>query len=194
MPARTVTPIAGISLIALAGCAFSGVTVSRVDYANQYEPLEIAAAGGGDRQMKVVVSGNPFDAPMPEVEQSVIASMQGRTFGIPVNFSANPENPDPSRPYRVVVAFNPDGVRDPAQLCATGDSLTSSTPGSGTTTLMGAFCSSDSYLSHAVARADAVEGPGSEKLDDMVAQLTLALFPSENPNQQVDGDSGNRPN
>lgn len=183
-----------IGVVTLSACAQSGVVVSRVDYAFQYEPAEVSAAGGGDRQMKVTVLGNPFDAPEADVEASVINSMQGRTFGVPVNFSASPENPDPSRSYRVVVAFNPDGIRDPGQLCATSGSVASTNSRNGTTTLMGAFCSADSYLSHAVARADAVAGPGSEKLDGLVAQLTLALFPGENPNRQVEGDTGVRPN
>lgn len=183
-----------IGVLVLGACAQSGVVVSRVDYAFQYEPAEISAAGGGDRQLKVSVLGNPFDASAEAVEASVIKSMQGRTFGIPVNFSANPENPDPSRAYHVVVAFNPEGVLAPGELCAAGDDLTFVNPAPETTTLMGAFCSSDSYLSHAIARTDAVAGPGSEQLDGLVAQLTLALFPSDNPNRQVEGDTGVRPN
>lgn len=186
--------LALVGVFVLGACAQSGVVVSRVDYAFQYEPAEVAAAGGGDRQMKVSVLGNPFDAPSQDVEASVIDSMQGRTFGVPVNFSANPNNPDPSRSYRVVVAFNPEGVRDPGQLCETDDDLATGSSDTGTTTLMGAFCSSDSYLSHAIARADAVGGPDSEKLDGLVAQLTLALFPDENPHRKVDGDTGVFPN
>lgn len=186
--------LALVGVLVLGACAQSGVVVSRVDYAFQYEPAEISAAGGGDRQMKVSVLGNPFGAPAEAVEASVIESMQGRTFGIPVNFSANPENPDPSRAYHVVLAFNPKGIRTPGELCKAGEGMTFVNPDPETTTLMGAFCSSHSYLSHAIARADAVAGPGSEQLDGLVAQLTLALFPSDNPNRQDEGDTGVRPN
>lgn len=183
-------PIAIAGLATLAACAQFGVTVSRVDYANQYEPLEVSAAGGGDRQLKVVVLGNPFDVPQVELDNAVISSMQGRTFGVPVNFAAAPTNTDPSRNYRVVVAFNPDGLRDPGQLCKAGTDLGSTTSNGGVLTLMGAFCSTDSYLSHAMARSSDVDGIRSEKLDALVAQLTLALFPNENPNRQTDGDNG----
>lgn len=181
------TPLAFGALVALTACAQLGVTVTRVDYATQYEPLEASAAGGGDRQMKVSVLGNPFDAPHATLEASVIASMQGSTAGVPINFAANPENPDPSRPFHVVVAFNPETVRDPAKLCGAGADAATAAPTGGTVTLMGAFCTSDTYLSHAIARADAVEGPASEKLESMVIQLTLSLFPDENPHRQTDG-------
>jgi len=186
-------PFAVAVLATLVACAQYGVTVSRIDYAYQYEPLEITAAGGGDRQLKVVVLGNPFDAPQAELETSVINSMQRRTFGIPVNFAAEPTNTDPNRDYRVVVAFNPEGIRDPGKLCSVGTDLNSTTSNGGVLTLMGAFCSTDSYLSHAIARASDVEGVNSEKLDGLVAQLTLSLFPDENPNRQVDGDTGSLP-
>ena len=41
-------PLTAIALAALTAC--TGVTVSRVDHAVQYNPLEASAAGGGDRQ------------------------------------------------------------------------------------------------------------------------------------------------
>lgn len=185
MPLKSTLAVGG--LLTLTACAQFGITVTRVDYANQYEPAEASAAGGGDHQMKVTVLGNPFDAPHAALEAAVIDSMQGSSSGIPINFAANPENPDPSRSFHVVVAFNPETIRDPAKLCATGEDVALAEPAAGTVTLMGAFCSSDSYLSHAIARASDIEGPASEKLDAMVIQLTLALFPDENPHRRPDG-------
>jgi hypothetical protein len=58
----------------------------------------------------------------------------------------------------------------------------------GTLTLMGALCSSDIYLSHAIARAGGIDGVNSDTLDSLVAQLTISLFPDENPNRQTDGE------
>lgn len=171
---------------ALAACAQAGVMVSRVDYAYQYEPLEISAAGN----LPVTVLGNPFDAPQAELERSIVDSMQGRTFGVPVNFSVASGERDPDQRFHVVVAFAPSSGGDPGALCKGGNAVQTAGAGSSTTTLMGAFCSNDSYLSHAIARRGGVEGPGSEQLDSLVAQLTLSLFPDENPNRQVDGDTG----
>jgi len=179
-----------VALGALAACAQFGVTVTRVDYAHQYAPLEVSAAGGGDRQLKVVVMGNPFGVPQDDLERAMIKSMQGRTFGVPVNFATAPTNTDPSRDFRVVVAFNPDGVRDPGKLCEAESDLASVANNAGVVTLMGAFCSTDSYLSHAIARASDVDGINSEKFDSLVAQLTLSLFPDENPHRKADGDTG----
>lgn len=170
---------------ALAAC--TGVTVSRVDHANQYNPFEAAAAGGGDRQMRVVVLGNPFDTPQAELEGAVIAAMQDTNFGVPLNFALDPANPDTSRPFRVVMAFNPDGLRDPGKLCEATDVKTAS-PTDGRVTLMAAFCSKESYLSHAIARAGDVGGTGSKTFGDMIFQLTASLFPSRNPNDQSAGE------
>lgn len=183
-------PLLLAGLAALAACVQFGVTVSRVDYAHQYEPLEVSAAGGGERQLKIVVMGNPFGVPQSELERAVVKSMQGRTFGVPVNFAISPTNTDPSRDFRVVVAFNPEGVRDPGKLCAAESNLPSTESEKGILTLMGAFCSTDSYLSHAVARAQDVGGINSEIFDSLVAQLTLSLFPDENPHRRFDGDTG----
>ncbi len=184
LDARIGLALAGLGI--LAACAQSGVLVSRVDYANQYEPLEISAAGN----LPVTVIGNPFDAPQADVQRSVVESMQGRTFGVPVNFSVAPNERDPDQRFHVVVAFTNVSGGDPAALCKSGDSFESNATGGGVTTLMGAFCSNDSYLSHAIARRGGVDGPRSELLDSLVAQLTLSLFPDENPNRQVDSDAG----
>lgn len=179
-------PLTAAALAALTAC--SGVTVSRVDHATQYSPLEASAAGGGERQMRLVVLGNPFDTPQAQFESAVIAAMQSTAFGVPINFAADPENPDPSRPYRVVLAFNPEGINDPGKLCEAGDGVTTaSTPG-GDVTVMGAFCSTNSYLSHAIARAGEVGGPGSETFADMIFQLKTSMFPSRNPHDQSAGD------
>ncbi|MBT4905535.1 MAG: hypothetical protein HOK98_02175 [Rhodospirillaceae bacterium] len=179
-------PLTAIALAALTAC--TGVTVSRVDHAFQYDPFDASAAGGGDRQMQVVVLGNPFDIPHGQLEKAVIDSMQASSFPIPINFAINPENPDPSRPYRVVLAFNPDAMRDPGELCAVGDDLKTTASADGRLTLMGAFCSTDTYVSHGIARASDVGGAGSKTFDDMIFQLTASLFPGRSPHDQSGGE------
>ncbi|MBT4770968.1 MAG: hypothetical protein HOL07_12910 [Rhodospirillaceae bacterium] len=180
-------PLSAVALAALTAC--TGVTVSLVDHANQYDPQQASAAGGGDRQMQVVVIGNPFDMPQSALEKAVIDAMQSSAFGVPINFAINPENPDPSRPYRVVFAFNPEGIRDPGKLCESTDGLKTAAVADGKVTLMGAFCSTDSYLSHGIARASDVAGTGSETFGHMIFQLTTSLFPGRNPNDQSAGDT-----
>lgn len=175
-----------LAATALAAC--TGVTVSRVDHAVQYDALEAGAAGGGDRQMQVVVLGNPFDTPQAQLNRSVIAAMQQSSFAVPINFALDPANPDPGRPYRVVMAFNPAALRDPGKLCAADEGLETGKSGDGNITLMAAFCSTDSYLSHGIARAGEVGGAGSETFDEMIFQLTASLFPGRNPHDQSAGD------
>ncbi|MBS28700.1 MAG: hypothetical protein CL566_07205 [Alphaproteobacteria bacterium] len=180
-PLRSTLAIGG--LVALTACAQLGIVVTRVDYATQYEPAEARAAGGGDHQMKVTVLGNPFDAPHATLEAAVIDSMQGSTSGIPINFAANPKTRTQAARFRVVVTFTPEAIRDPAKLCTAGEDIALAAPASGTVPLMSAFCSSDSSVSHAIARASDIDGTASEKLDALMIQLTLAMFPDENPHR-----------
>lgn len=106
--------------------------------------------------------------------------MQGSTSGIPVNFAFRPTSADPKRSYYVVGDFNPDGIRNPSELCKATSKLKSQPVENSITTLMGAFCSFDSYLSHALSHSADVNGVNSEQLDALVIQLTLELFPPQN--------------
>lgn len=179
-------PLTAIALAALTAC--TGATVSRVDRSFQYNALEASAADGGDRQMQVVVLGNPFDILRSELEEATVDSLQSSPSFIPINFAINPENPDPDRPYRLVLAFNPDGISDPGKLCEVDGDLKTSAGTDGRLTMMGAFCSTDSYLGHGIARASKVDGADSASFDDMVFQLKTSLFPSRNPHDQSAGD------
>lgn len=179
-------PLTAIALAALTAC--TGATVSCVDHSFQYDALEASAAGGGDRQMQVVVLGNPFDILRSELEEATVDSLQSSPSFIPINFATNPENPDPGRPYRLVLAFNPDGISDPGKLCEVDGDLKTSAGTDGRLTMMGAFCSTDSYLGHGIARASNVDGADSASFDDMVFQLKTSLFPSRNPHDQSAGD------
>lgn len=168
---------------ALAACALSGITVSRVDHAYQYSPLEISAAGS----LPVAIHGNPFGDPDKELETAVLAAMQGSTFGMPVRFIPAPDKPDPEQRFHVVLAFAPPGAASPDKLCeANASDVPTTTAKSATVNLLGAFCSKDSYLSHAIARADEVAGPDSPKFKALVSQLTLSMFPSRNPHYDSD--------
>jgi len=174
---------AGLLLSSLTACALSGVTVTRVDYAQQYSPQEVGAAS----VIPVAVHGNPFGGSDAEFRKYVIKSMQGQTFGVPVRFTQAPEQADPNQRFHVVLVFASTGSASPNTLCgAKGDRIPATTRTSGSVNLLGAFCSKDRYLSHAIARANEVPGPGSEKLDAVISQLTLNLFPDENPNNQVE--------
>jgi hypothetical protein len=187
MSVKTEIPIALAGLFALSACADFGVVVTSTGYVQQYEPAEVSAAGGGERQLQLTVLGTPFDAPREAVETAVIAIMQSTPTGVPVNYAISPTNSDPQRPYHVVVAFNPAGIRNPAALCSDRADVEYADPKNGTTTLMGALCSSDSFLSHAQARSQGVDGLNSAQFDTLVSQLTLALLRSRNPHYQDDG-------
>ena len=45
---------------------------------------------GANRDFRTSVAGNPFDAPMAETEQAVIAAMKGQDKGMDTNFTVTP--------------------------------------------------------------------------------------------------------
>lgn len=179
--------IAVIAALTVAACALSGITVSRVDHAHQYSPLEISAA----RTLPVAVHGNPFSVSAAKLEASVIDSMQGSTFGIPVRFVPAPDQRDPEQRLHVVLAFAPPGAARVDKLCELkSEDVPATTEISGSVNLLGAFCSTDSFLSHAIARADSVPGPDSPSFEALVSQLTLSMFPNRNPHSDSDDVPG----
>ncbi len=161
--------------------------MTRTDYDHRYDPSEASTAGGGDRQMEVRVLGNPFGTPPEALGAAVIDVMQRSSF-VPVNFAARPGNPDPERNVYVVLAFEPDRALEAERLCGEGGPVETHQATGKTTTLMGAYCLGNRYLSRAIARADDVGGIETEKFRGLVSQMTLALFPTQNPHDD-EGDS-----
>src|SRR5579863_10525783 len=85
----------------IAACSVD-TPVSYVSYSPSYTPGEELYAGN---QVPVVIRGNPFAVPQPEIDQATIAAMQGWSFA-PATFVPAA---DPNAVYRVVLIFHPPG-------------------------------------------------------------------------------------
>ena len=130
------------------------------------------------------VGGNPFAADEVALMAAVVAGLEGRTGGIPVNFSAAPDNPYPRGNYRTVVVFNAPRSVGQFDVCRAADpkALSDHTV-NGDVSVFAAYCEGELPLSWAAARAKQVPGAQSERFDQLMAQMAQAMFPSRNPHR-----------
>ncbi len=190
---RSIIAIAGTATgVLLAGCALAGIRVQQ-DIAHQYSASTLGRVATGDYQLKVDIRQKPFAIPDDIFAAAAVAGMQNRTPGAQVNFAANPTNTYRDNAYRTVLVFNPPPRTSSIGLCkqAKLDAIAPPGPlrlvdGLGEVSLVAAYCNGDLTLSRVSARATMVDGPDSEKFDQLMSQVALALFPSRNPNRDRD--------
>ena len=186
-------PLATVAVTAtgilLAGCALAGIRVQQ-DIAHQYSASTLGRVATGDYQLKVDIRQKPFAIPDETFAATALAGMQNRTPGARVNFATNPTNSYRDNAYRLVLVFNPPPRTSSIGLCKAAklDAIAPPGPlrlvdGLGEVSLVAAFCNGDLTLSRVSARANMVDGPDSEKFDQLMSQVALALFPFRNPNR-----------
>lgn len=166
-----------VALVALAACAAGGVRVTHPELRSQYSRSEMFYAFDG-RDAEVVVNGSPFAGATPS-GPATTAVMNRVPVGPRTNFTTVPGD-SARRPYRVVLAYAPAVAVTGEGLCARPDLPTRPGPAEGVS-LQGALCHGPNLLSGAYATGGAVDGPGDPRFVELVARLTLALFPTENP-------------
>ncbi|MGQ9365536.1 hypothetical protein [Azospirillum sp. ST 5-10] len=163
---------AGLAALALAACDGSRVVGDEPDSAYNFGELAYAAA---DRDLRVVVQGNPFAATPAELAQTVTTVMGKRIAGIRTNPTVQPDSS--ARPdYRVVVVFEPVQPTLNARLCAMGPVPTR--PTGETLTVQAAFCREGRTLTSATGWLDEPQGPNDPRLRHLVGDITSALFPT----------------
>ena len=163
----------------LAGCAVT--IVGRDEVTHQDRPWEVGAVGGGGNQLRVEVTGNPFDMADDEFANTVLGQIEGKVGWVNIDFSLNPTKEYVPK-HRVVLLFSPEGA-SPRLLCNTriGHDATKATLPANVR-VFGAFCRGGFALSYASGRVGDVEGPQSARLAALMAQMTMTLFPQFNRN------------
>jgi hypothetical protein len=165
----------------IVGCA-SAPVINTTYYESGYIP------GSPPPVVPVLVRGEPFATPTPDLSAAVAGAMQGATFG-PVRFI--PEAPNVPRAVdRVVVLFNPPNNAANQLLCASLGLLTprSPPPPGSRIPLSAALCRGDVAISAADGTIGAAAGPQDPVFRNGLAQFSLALFPGYNPNEQFQFD------
>ncbi|MCW2243335.1 hypothetical protein [Azospirillum canadense] len=167
-----------LRLAALALCAGAAACSNERVVADQpmaaYTRAEVAYAAS-NRDMRVVIQGNPFGMDAQSFGQLVTDNMQNRVSGVDTHFTTTPN--DTARPdYRVVFAFNPAQTMLNSYLCA-GQPIRTSPPG-GPIVVQGAFCRGGGPLSSATGWLDSPRGPADPDFRQLISDMTFTLFPS----------------
>ncbi|AWU93260.1 hypothetical protein DM194_02680 [Azospirillum ramasamyi] len=194
------TVLAVLGSAVLAGCVNEGVTAGNPS--SMYTPSEVVYAAS-DRDMRVVVLGNPFGMEPQAFGRLVTDNMQGRILGVRTHFTTTPNQS--ARPdYSVVFAFNPAETTLSGALCA-GQPIPTMPPGAppgGPITVQGAFCRGTGFLgligqqgflgilgggalTTASGWLNHPTGPDDPAFRTLIGDMTSALFPSgQDTNEQ----------
>ncbi|CAO3378478.1 hypothetical protein [Azospirillum argentinense] len=149
-----------------------------------YTLSEVSYAAS-NRDLRVVILGNPFGMDPQTFGPLVTANMQNRISGVRTNFTTTPNQT--ARPdYRVVLAFNPAETTLNSYLCS-GQPLRTSPPG-GPIVVQGAFCRGGGTLSSATGWLDRPQGPNDPDFRSLISDMTFALFPARRAD--LDGCGG----
>lgn len=170
----TALPRAAILALCVAAAACSNERVVADLPTAAYTAGEVAYAAS-DRDLRVVIHGNPFGTDPQSFGQLVTSNMQNRILGVRTNFTTTPNQT--ARPdYRVVFAFNPAQTMLNSALCGT-QAIPTSPPG-GPIVLQGAFCRSGGALTSATGWLDRPTGPADPDFRQLISDMTFALFPT----------------
>lgn len=172
--------LAGAALLPLGGCMNERVVAS--DPMPAYTLNEVAYAAS-NRDLRVVLHGNPFGMDAQSFADKVLPSMQGRVFGVKTNLTTTPN--DTARPgYKVVLAFNVAGNMTNSSLCTDGPVPTR--PPGGPIVVQGAFCRGGA-LTSATGWLDNPKGPDDPDFRDLISDMTFSLFPTTRADSSCGG-------
>ena len=157
--------------LALAAC---GERVVSDEPAPAYTMQEVAYAAS-DRDLRVVVHGNPFGGDQQAFGQTLTGMMQNRIMGVRTNFTTTP-GPTARPEYRVVIAFNLAQNELNSALCA-NPTLPTKPPG-GPIIVQGAFCRGGGPLTSATGWLDRPQSVQDPMFRDLIGDLTYSLFPT----------------
>lgn len=181
--------IAAAMTAALAGCVDAVIVYGDRSYARDtYEELVLAGTMG---PLPVIVRGNPFAADKARFDAAVIAGLNASQYAGQVQFAIGTEGSGPGR-YHVVLVFNPPGPFSAAELCR-GDWRNAPIALGSTRTVSGAFCQQNIGLTEAKAQVGNVSGPDDPKLQALVKQLAIGLFPRYHEPENNDDRASLRP-
>nr|WP_204367274.1 hypothetical protein [Methylobacterium sp. B34] len=162
-----------MSACGLAACTNERVVASEPTPA--YTRSEVAYAAG-NRDLRVVLHGNPFGLPPDRFAEAVLPHMQDRVLGVKTNLTTTP-NDTARRDYKVVLAFNVAETMLNSALCTEGPIPTA--PPGGPIVVQGAFCRSGGALTSATGWLDRPQGPDDPDFRNLISDMTLSLFPTQ---------------
>ena len=163
-----------LSLALLAACEPGAVRTSHVYY-NMIFPQDWFIAAASGRDLRVVIRGNPTQAPQEEFEHAVIAAMQGRNWGPETNFTTDPSE-SALKNFRVVMLFGGERYAGGGVICSDADTVDPALERH-RVRLQAAFCVGTKPLTSLQVTIGGVASPFDVRLERMVAAAVVELFP-----------------
>ena len=160
-----------LSCVALLS-ACGGPVVYKDYYGAGYSHDEIMAFNG-DKDMKLIVIGNPYPTDKKEFLDIIGTAMSGNNPGLPIRFTGTPVDA-PDAPLRTVVLFNPATDTLGQTLC--GDALPTPPEDGLPDTAVLTLCKNTSEFSTVWLKIPEGAEPGGEEFAFAFATATRTLF------------------
>ncbi|MCW8861314.1 MAG: hypothetical protein OQK07_02695, partial [Rhodospirillales bacterium] len=141
-----------------------------------------------NRDMTVVLVGNPFPAPEGGLAKAVTKAMSPRGDGLGTRFTTTPGD-NAHRNYRIIVAFDPPSSITGRALCE-GKGAGGGQANGREMRLHAAFCVSATLLSEASAAMPRPAAPNDPQLARLIYALIWKLIPITDPFENIP-DPGN---
>ena len=163
--------MARLIALSLVVSACAGATMVTHEYYNKdgLRKLFIYVASG--RDFLTEIHGNPSGKPQAAFDASVIAAIQGSSFGRLTDFTTSP-SANTYENYRLVMVFSGGRYSGAASICRGVDSAPLKAV-TGRVEIQAAFCYRDETLS----RLNVSYTQGSSALGAAMSQVVLNLFP-----------------
>lgn len=179
--------LATASVLALAGCAASGVsTVGQKHPLYRTNHNNYALNG---RDVFVIVQGGSYGVEQAAFRQAVLDNMQRYRAGMNTRFTATPQhnyNPD----YKVVMLFNGPISVQAEDLCRRPEQFAATMPAaSAETHVLAAFCRFDAPLTEVNGRAAGVTSVADARFSSLIQATMTDLFPTTDERPQKDSRS-----
>jgi hypothetical protein len=185
---RGLRPLCAIA--ALAGVtACSGASYISPPSYNRYSSSDFAFAGA-NRDLQVVIRGNPSTLSDPAFAQAAVDAMQGKKPGVQTHFTLNPQ---PDRPdYRVVLLFDSTSAASERAICTGRAPIAAQIPQGQPIQVQAAFCWRDEALSSLSAGGPLLAADPRPQLASFMGAIIPVLLPVENPRISRASDDSRR--
>ena len=137
-----------------------------------------------------IVVGNPFSTQSQKFGDGVRALMKDQVGNIPVRFVSQ-HGADTTKPYKVVVVFNPRQNVDNRTVCRLEKQTPMIAASPGQVSVIMVFCAGNILKSGTKGRVGGVKGEGDPKFVSLVRQVANLMIPPDGLLRQLEKDDSN---
>ena len=172
MPVLFAAALIGLSLAATVPAG--AYTIKNADIIGSYTPEDAGHGSRRGRDLPAVIVGNPFQAPPDIVAQAVSQGMRDGARGPSMS------GQDAARaPQRVIWQLG-GGTRTGSEICDRRNPLGLGAGGANLA-VVATYCRGDQAMTQVYGSMDGVADPNDPEFVNFIRQMTVNLFPPQNP-------------